>query len=141
MQSRTSKAASDSVSGRASPICPFPNTKRVQLAPSINWSRISKKSQVSDVSWLGKAVSQVNAFPASLDSSLVHPRPPLSVRAWVRSVSGFEMLSEWWRLAQEPLSSLTLRGLTMPLLWVELSLNIFYCRGQTTRRFGVRGWF
>ena len=113
------------------PFVPSLTQRRVQLAPSINWSRISKKSQVSDVSWFGKS-SISSPMPSSFWTALLYSRPPLFLSGHgSEAFPGFEMLSEWWRLAQEPLSSLTIRGLTMPLPWVELSLNIFYCRDQT----------
>ena len=85
------------------PFVPSLTQRRVQLAPSINWSRISKKSQVSDVSWFGKS-SISSPMPFSFWTALLYPRPPLFLSGHgLEAFPGFEMLSEWWRLAQEPL--------------------------------------
>ena len=118
------------------PVVPSLTQRRVQLAPSVNWSRISKKSQVSDVSWFGKS-SISSPMPFSFWTALLSPRPPppassLPVRAWVRSIS--RLWNAPWMVeacSRTTLSSLTLRGLTMLLLLVELSLTIFYCGDQT----------
>ena len=71
------------------PFVPSLTQRRVQLAPSINWSRISKKSQVSDVSWFGKS----SISSPSFWTALLYSRPPLFLSGHgSEAFPGFEMV-------------------------------------------------